>query len=581
MATLALPWLLTHSQPPAATFYNQAAAWAAWGLMLWVLAAAAVPRPAQLQWRPATPVLAALGLFAGATAWSLLGASLPLSLGLGIGLTLLGTGIAVAAGVVLASQGRVVSVMACIVVPVVVAATLSAGIAALQVYVPGWDGNTWAATAPQPGRAAGNLRQPNHLSSLAIWALIGLVWLAESRRLPRAAALALMLLMVAVVMATGSRTGLLGLGLLALWGLLDRRLGPSMRGTLVLLPLFWWAVWKANQGWTAAQQAAGAVAGAVRPLAEGDISSARFSIWSDTLALIRAQPWGGVGVGEFNFAWSLTPFPDRSFLFFDHAHNLPLHLLAELGLPLGGLVIAGLCLGLWRAFRAAGQAEDAAEALALRCAFMLLLLIGVHSLLEYPLWYAYFLLPTALALGLCLAGPGRPVDAAAAPAGFDTEATPRRGPEQGWLLAGAALLLVGSAGVVVDYGRVVVIFAPGAGSVRPLAERIEAGKRSLFFAHHAHYAAATTAEHPAEAMPDFRVASHFLLDTRLMMAWARAHAQAGDLARARHLADRLREFRNEASASFFAACRESPTSPLEPPFQCQPAPRPMDHRAFR
>ena len=581
LAILVLPWLLTHSQPPAATFFNQAAAWAAWGLMLWVLAAAAVPRALHLRWRPVAPALAAIALFAGASAWAALGGSLPASLGLGIGLTLLGTGIALAAGVVLASQGRVVTVMACIVVPVVVAATLSAGIAALQLYVPGWDGNAWAATAPQPGRAAGNLRQPNHLSSLAVWALVGLVWLAESRRLPRVMALALMLVMVAVVMATGSRTGLLGLGLLALWGLLDRRLRPSMRGTLLLLPLVWWAVWKANQGWSAAQQVAGTVAGAVRPLAEGDISSARFSIWSDTLALIRAHPWSGVGVGEFNFAWSLTPFPERSFLFFDHAHNLPLHLLAELGIPLGGLVIAGLCLGLWRAFRAAGQAGDAAEALALRSAFMLLLLIGVHSLLEYPLWYAYFLLPTALALGLCLAGPARPVDAAPLPAGFDAEAPTRRGPGQRWLVAAAVLLLAGSALVVVDYGRVVVIFAPAAGSVRPLSDRIEDGKRSLFFAHHAHYAAATTAERPSEAMPSFRAASRFLLDTRLMTAWARAYAESGDLARARHLADRLREFRNEASASFVAACLAAPSAPLEPPFQCQPAPRPMDHRDFR
>ena len=30
---------------------------------------------------------------------------------------------------------------------------------------------------------------------------------------------------------------------------------------------------------------------------------------------------------------------------------------------------------------------------------LMVLLIGVHSLLEYPLWYAYFLLPTAWAWG--------------------------------------------------------------------------------------------------------------------------------------------------------------------------------------
>ena len=42
--------------------------------------------------------------------------------------------------------------------------------------------------------------------------------------------------------------------------------------------------------------------------------------------------------------------------------------------------------------RLAGQADEA-TAVTLRSASMMLCLIGVHSLLEYPLWYAYFLLP--------------------------------------------------------------------------------------------------------------------------------------------------------------------------------------------
>jgi O-antigen ligase len=575
MATLLVPWLLTYSQAPASTFFNQAAAWAAWGVMLLVLSLTAPPRRADLPWRTAAPVLAALGLIAAASAWSVGGGSLPASLGLGTALTVLGTAGVAGAGVLLAAEGRLALTLTCIAVPITVAAMLSAGIAALQVYLPGWEGTWWAATEAQAGRASGNLRQPNHLSSLAVWALIGLVWLAESRRLGRAAAIALMLLMVAVVMATGSRTGQLGLVILAVWGAVDRRLSGSMRWTLVSLPIAFGVFWQANQLWTSAQQAAGVAIGAARAMAEGDLSSARFSIWSDTLALIARQPWTGVGVGEFNFAWSLTPFPGRSGLFFDHAHNLVLHLLAELGLPLGGLVIGLLCLGLWRAFRAAGQARSPADALALRTAFMLLLLIAVHSLLEYPLWYAYFLLPTAMALGLCLAGP---LPSGSAPDSASSEAETTGQPARA-LAAGAVLLLAGSVWAVIDYQRVVVIFTPAAAASAPLADRIEAGKRSLFFAHHAHYAAATTAARPADVADDFLVASHFLLDTRLMMAWARAYAQAGDLARARHLADRLREFRNEASAEFFDACR-APAAP-EPPFQCQPASEPIDHRAFR
>jgi len=91
--------------------------------------------------------------------------------------------------------------------------------------------------------------------------------------------------------------------------------------------------------------------GAATRIGEGDLSSSRFAIWRDTLGLIRAHPWLGVGFGEFNFAWSLTPFPQRPIAFFDHTHNLPLQLAAELGVPLALTVLALLAVALWQAWR--------------------------------------------------------------------------------------------------------------------------------------------------------------------------------------------------------------------------------------
>ena len=38
---------------------------------------------------------------------------------------------------------------------------------------------------------------------------------------------------------------------------------------------------------------------------------------------------------------------------------------------------------------------------------------GLHSLLEYPLWYAYFLLPTAFAFGLGLSTRAEPLSVGA------------------------------------------------------------------------------------------------------------------------------------------------------------------------
>ena len=50
-----------------------------------------------------------------------------------------------------------------------------------------------------------------------------------------------------------------------------------------------------------------------------------------------------------------------------------------------------------------------------RAALVMVLMISLHSLLEYPLWYAYFLLPAAFAFGLCLGGVRLPAAAADRP----------------------------------------------------------------------------------------------------------------------------------------------------------------------
>ena len=107
--------------------------------------------------------------------------------------------------------------------------------------------------------------------------------------------------------------------------------------------------------------------------------------------------------------------------------------------------------------------------------------------------------------------------------------------------------------------RVVIIFAPPANAA-PLDKRIADGRRSILFAHHADYAAATVVEHPGTVMKAFQRAPHFLLDARLMLAWAKALDEAGETDKARFVAARLKEFRNDQAAEFFAPCAAAPAS---------------------
>lgn len=573
--------LLARNVSPSATFFNQAIALVGWGLLLGL---SAVSTP-QASLRPvahrAVHILVALGL----TTVGVLLASAVQRLPSSLAWSAIGLIAAAAVTLVVAtcttggddSEKLFRAVSAAL----IVAGLFSVPLAAVQAFAPSLANGEWIANPGAQGRAGGNLRQPNHLSSLLLWSMVALVWLHD-RHAERPAANAppqsrlrvltavAFVALTATIVLTASRTGTVCVVLLALWGVLDRHLSPFSRRLLWAAPVVYAFSWWGLAEWSHAQGQA--FAGDAQ-LHKSDLSSSRFAIWSNALVLLKENPWFGVGWGEFNFAWTLTPFPDRPTAFFDHTHNLPLNLLVELGIPLGTLVLALLTWSLWKAFVACRIAPQPHSTM-VRAAFVMVLMMVVHSMLEYPLWYAYFLLPTAFALGVCL-GHSTPPEP---PAAADPTASPwpRR------VLMGASLALVlGTAFSVFDYLKVTRIFSVDDDDTTPLSYRIAEGQKSVFFAHHADYAAATVATHPSTAWKAFRRAPHLLLDTRLMMAWAKAYAEKGDVERARYIADRLREFRNPDSAEFFAECDAKRPEGMPAPFQCTPATLKFTYQDFK
>ena len=603
---ITVPSLLAFNLPPSATFLNQAAALVGWSVLLLLLAGSqgnvalplsGIPAGDGRLWpalgrtehvvarRPRGGLAAALGalaLLAMAAAGSWLWAALPSGLALSA-ITLIAAAALVlytAAAVTDAGHGGQAYRAFCI--ALVAAGVLSAGVGVVQVFAPQWADGNWIAASAIPGRASGNLRQPNHLSSLLLWSAVAVVWLVEAGRLRRDVAALLGSLFMLGLVLSASRTGTLGVLVLALWGALDRQRPRAVRVLLLLAPVVYALCWGGVTAW--AHESHQVFGGAARLTADGDISSSRFGIWANTLSLIAMHPWLGVGFGEFNFAWSLTPFPHRPTAFFDHTHNLPLQFAVELGLPLALAVLGLLGFALWRAWTGSRDASGP-DAPMRRAAFMMVFMMVLHSQLEYPLWYAYFLLPAAFAFGLCLGGVHRPAAAPARSAASAASAPPPLPPPpaiQGTrpLVLAALLMLGGSAAALFDYMRVVVIFSP-AETAAPLPQRIADGQASWLFAHHADYAAATTTAHPSEVMASFKVAPHYLLDTRLMLAWANALAEAGDLQRARFIAQRLIEFRNDDAKPFFEPCLEPLAKGAEPPFQCVAPTQAFGYADFR
>jgi O-antigen ligase len=610
----AMPALLAYNVPPSATFFNQAAAMIGWGLVAALTALSIRLRPGLMSGSlirssigDVDPHRSGLLCLVGALCIVALCAAQAAAFGpLPSSLALSAIGMIAAALVLFwagasarrAGIGKEVFRALCI--AMVVAGLISVVIGFIQVYIPSLADGVLIAPGGS-GRASGNLRQANHLSSLVVWAAVASAWLYEERaeRRFRSKMLAAVMhaLFVFAVALSASRTGMMELVALTLWGTLDKRLSRYMRLLLVLTPVIYLAWWLGMDAW--ARIGSHVFVGAER-LQQADISSSRYAIWSNAIALIKAQPWLGTGFGEFNMAWTLTPFPGRPTEFFDHPHNLVLHLATELGIPLATIITAMLCWALWRMF-AASRRGGLDEQRLTRAGFVMVVTIATHSMLEYPLWYAYFLLPTALMLGLGLgadpASVALPEPNARVPA---VGALSDRGAfGRSLALMSAALVMVAlSIGSLFDYYRVVVIFDPPA-NAGPLMDRIADGEHSWLFAHHAGYADATTEQDPPAELSSFAAPIYYLLDARLMMAWADAYARNGDLAKASYIARRLREFNNGDTTAYFAPCdvaslpgtsmarverrkgRVAATLPSGKPYQCVEPTQALSWRDFR
>ena len=258
--------------------------------------------------------------------------------------------------------------------------------------------------ATQPGEAFANLRQRNQFATLTSIGLLVLLWFmgqrptisAHSAQADRSATLLVgagAVLLALGNAASGSRTGLLQwvlvLGLTLMWAARGQRRVVAM-GAFALAA---YAIATLALPW-ALQAVAGVQSNGLLGRFQEEVGcSSRLTLWSNVLHLIAQKPWLGWGWGNLDYAHFITLYPGERFCeILDNAHNLPLHLAVELGIPVA-LAFCGLCG--WLIWRNRPWAETDATR---QMAWGVLAVIGLHSLLEYPLWYG----PFQLAVVLCI-----------------------------------------------------------------------------------------------------------------------------------------------------------------------------------
>ena len=296
-----------------------------------------------------------------------------------------------------------------------VAALLSSVIGLLQyfgfsaTFVP-WVNST------ELGEAFANLRQRNQFATLTNIGLAVLLWWTAQRPTKEADAAytahtlrvpaALWWLMAALLAlgnaTTSSRTGAAQLVALALcvgiWMYRDRK-SEVQRTTPMAWQLLLFAVAIYAAALWLLPRLAGLDAvtqGALAHFVDGNSAcGGRRTLWGNVLYLIAQKPWLGWGWGELSYAHYITLYPGLRFCdILDNAHDLPLQLAVELGVPVAVLLCGAALVLIVRA--RPWRERDPAK----RMAWGVLAMILLHSMVEYPLWYAPFLMAAILCLVL-------------------------------------------------------------------------------------------------------------------------------------------------------------------------------------
>ncbi len=253
---------------------------------------------------------------------------------------------------------------------------------------------------PHGSAIFGNMGQPNHYAAYTTLGLFSLVYLYGRQRIALVVAIAFALPLLFVLGLSGSRSVwpyLLAAFALSAWlRVAPGRDGEGRRLFLVcgaLIIVHFTLQWLIGAGWFRPSDRESVTA--VERLFSGAASvTDRIGLWRAAWAIALENPLLGIGWGAFAARYhEFAAVHAAPAGLYNNAHNIVLHFFAETGLVGVALLLAPLAAAAVALLRAHRDAH-------LWWLSATLAVVAIHSLLEYPLWYGYFLGIAAVLLGL-------------------------------------------------------------------------------------------------------------------------------------------------------------------------------------
>lgn len=240
-------------------------------------------------------------------------------------------------------------------------------------------------------RPYANMGQPNQLATLLLWGMIACGWGYSQKKISGWIAVIFAIFLLLGISLTQSRTAWLGLLFICIATFVWRKHWPSRQVPWLvcgLFALFW--LWPPLVKALVDFLMMGSDQSFVRPLGQDDL---RISIWRLFAGAVMESPWLGYGWNDVvaaqlavveNFA------PVGGVV--AHSHNLFFDFVLWMGLPAGLFISVCIVWQFLNYWRSVATVESA-------LLVMFLAVVGIHAMLELPLHYAYFLLPTGVVMG--------------------------------------------------------------------------------------------------------------------------------------------------------------------------------------
>ncbi len=239
-------------------------------------------------------------------------------------------------------------------------------------------------------RAMGNLGQPNQLATLLLMGMVAFSYVFERRVIGRFAFFLGIGFLTSGLILAQSRAGMLSVLVVTVFAIWKMR---AVKSRLSATAVAAWATCFLIGTLLLPYLSELLLMADMRSVTDTAPISERWRMWQQVAYAVGQSPWVGYG-------WNQTPtahaagavaFPGTST--YTNAHNFVLDMLAWNGLPLG-LLLTG-AIAYWFVTRIwTSRRLDAIHALA--C----LLPLAVHSMLEYPFAYAYFLIAAGFMAGV-------------------------------------------------------------------------------------------------------------------------------------------------------------------------------------